>query len=225
MKAMAMALSKGAGSMALKITIVSAAALGGAGMVATNVFAALTATATNTTGGQVTTGTLKLTMAPASANGLTAGFTTAIDKVGPGDTFNRYIDLTVAGTLDGETPTLQLVTSDTNTLVESATAGLQIKIDSCGVAWASNGTCSSGQAVVLASTPAKTLKTAATSIVLPTTLAAGVNRLKVSVSLPASNENVLNGNLPVGTVQGLTATLTWTFVITDSSATPSGTNA
>ena len=98
---MSMALSKGAGSMALKVTIVTAAALGGAGMVATNVFAALTATATNTSGGQVTTGILSLTMAPSGTVGITNGFTTPIDKVGPGDTFNRYIDLTVAGTLDG----------------------------------------------------------------------------------------------------------------------------
>ena len=53
-------LSKSAGSMALKITIVIAAAIGGAGLVASNVFASLSATATNTSGGTVTTGTLKL---------------------------------------------------------------------------------------------------------------------------------------------------------------------
>ena len=220
MNPMASALSKGAGSIALKVTIVVAAAVGGTGMVASNVFAALTATATNTSGGQVTTGTLKLTMAPSGVSGITNGFTTTIDKLGPGDTANRYIDLTNAGTLDGMTPTLQLVTSDTNTLVESATAGLQIAISGCSIAWTSAGVCNGTTTAVLTSTPAKTLKTAATSITLGSVLAQTTNYLKISTSLPASNENVLNGVLPVGTIQGLTATLTWTFVITDSSANP-----
>lgn len=218
-------LSKSAGSIALKITIVAAAAIGGAGIVSSNVFAALTATATNTSGGQVTTGTLKLTMAPSGVSGITSGFSTTIANIGPGDTYNRYIDLTNSGTLDGMTPTLQLVTSDTNTLVESATAGLQITISGCSIAWTNGGVCNGTPTAVLASTPAKTLKTSATSITLPTLLASGVNYLKVSVALPASSENVLNGVLPSGTIQGLTTNLTWTFIITDSSAEPAGVNA
>lgn len=225
MNPMTSALSKGAGSVALKITIVAAAALGGTGMVSSNVFAALTATATNTSGGQVTTGTLKLTMAPSGVSGITNGFTTAIANIGPGDTYNRYVDLTNGGTLDGMTPTLQLVTSDTSTLSESTTAGLQIAIAGCSIAFTNTGTCGGTPTTVLASTPAKTLKTSATSITLPTLLAAGVSYLKVSVSLPASTENVLNGVLPSGTIQGLTANLTWTFIITDSSAVPVGVNS
>jgi hypothetical protein len=225
MNPMTSALSKGAGSVALKITIVAAAALGGTGMVSSNVFAALTATATNTSGGQVTTGTLKLTMAPSGVSGITNGFTTAIANIGPGDTYNRYVDLTNGGTLDGMTPTLQLVTSDTSTLSESTTAGLQIAISGCSIAFTNTGTCGGTPTTVLASTSAKTLKTSATSITLPTLLAAGISYLKVSVSLPASTENVLNGVLPSGTIQGLTANLTWTFIITDSSATPSGVNS
>ena len=225
MNPMTTVLSKSAGSIALKITIVAAAAIGGAGMVSSNVFAALTATATNTSGGQVTTGTLKLTMAPSGVSGITNGFTTAIANIGPGDTYNRYVDLTKGGTLDGMTPTLQLVTSDTSTLSESTTAGLQIAIAGCSIAFTNTGTCGGTPTTVLASTSAKTLKTSATSITLPTLLAAGVSYLKVSVSLPASTENVLNGVLPSGTIQGLSANLTWTFIITDSSAVPAGVNS
>lgn len=225
MNPMTTVLSKSAGSIALKITIVAAAAIGGAGMVSSNVFAALTATATNTSGGQVTTGTLKLTMAPSGVSGITNGFTTAIANIGPGDTYNRYVDLTNGGTLDGMTPTLQLVTSDTSTLSESTTAGLQITIAGCSIAFTNTGTCGGTPTTVLASTPAKTLKTSATSITLPTLFAAGISYLKVSVSLPASTENVLNGVLPSGTIQGLTANLTWTFIITDSSAVPAGVNS
>ena len=222
MNPMTSALSKGAGSVALKITIVAAAALGGTGMVSSNVFAALTATATNTSGGQVTSGTLKLTMVPSATAGTTAGFSTAIGNIGPGDTYNRYINLVNGGTLDGMTPTLQLVTSDTNTLVESTTAGLQIAISGCATAWTVTFTCSGGATTVLGSTPAKTLKTGATTITLPTLLAGQTSYLKVSISLPASTENVLNGVLPSGTIQGLTANLTWTFIMTDSSAVPAG---
>ena len=115
MNPMSAALSKGAGSIALKVTIVVTAAVGGAGMVSSNVFAALTATASNTSGGSITTGTLSLTLAPSAVTGITGGFTTAITAMGPGDTVNRYIDLTNAGTLDGASPTLQLSTADSNT--------------------------------------------------------------------------------------------------------------
>ena len=108
-------LSKGAGSLIFKVTIVVVAALGGAGLVASNVFAALTATATNTSGGSVTTGTLKLQLAPSGVSGITGGFTSPIAAMGPGDTVNRYIDLSNTGTLDGASPTLQIVSSDSNT--------------------------------------------------------------------------------------------------------------
>jgi len=218
MNPMTSALSKSAGSVALKVTIVVAAALGGAGMVASNVFAALTATATNTSGGSVTTGTLKLTLAPSSVTGITGGFTTAITAMVPGDTFNRYIDLSNSGTLDGATPTLQISSSDTGTLTESTTAGLQVVIQACTVAWTNTGTCGGTTTSVLASTPVKTLKTSATTITLPSVLTGATNFLKISTSLPAGNENVINGVLPVNTVQGLTASLTWAFVIQERAA-------
>ncbi|MFM6841502.1 MAG: TasA family protein [Candidatus Planktophila sp.] len=218
MNPMTSALSKSAGSVALKVTIVVAAAVGGAGMVASNVFAALTATATNTSGGSVTTGTLKLEYA---ASGSSGGFATAITAMGPGDTVNRYIDLNNTGSLDGETPTVQIASSDSNTLVNDAAKGLQLSIRACSVAWTQTGagTCSGTETVVLASVPAATLKSAASNITLPTLLAAGTNRLKLTISLPAGNENTINGVLPVGTVQGLTAALQWSFVIQERTAT------
>ncbi|MEY4970868.1 MAG: hypothetical protein RLZZ277_1099 [Actinomycetota bacterium] len=218
MNPMTSALSKSAGSVALKITIVVAAALGGAGMVASNVFAALTATATNTSGGSVTTGTLSLTY---SALGGSGEFTSAITAMGPGDTVNRYINLTIAGNLDGETPTLQLSSVDSNTLVNNPTKGLQISISSCTGTWTQTGagSCSSGLATVLAPTSVSALKAGAANITLPTLTAAGVNKLRLTISLPAGSENTVNGVLPSGTVQGLTAALTWSFVIQERTAT------
>jgi ABC-type tungstate transport system substrate-binding protein len=139
--------------------------------------------------------------------------------MGPGDTVNRYIDLSNTGTLDGASPTLQIVTADSNTLVNSPSAGLQVTITGCTVAWTNTGTCSGTSSAVLAATPVSTIKASAQALTLPTVLVGGVNYLKVSTSLPAGTENVLNGVLPVGTVQGLTASLTWTFIIQERSAT------
>lgn len=219
MNPIAMALSKSAGSVALKVTIIAAAAVGGAGMVSSNVFAALSATATNTSGGSVTSGTLKLTLAPSAVSGITGGFTSAIAAMAPGDTVNRYVDLTNAGSLDGLSPTLLITTADTSTLVTNASTGLQVTVNACTVAWTNTGTCSGTSSVALASTPASTLKAGATSITLPVLTAGSVNYLKVSTSLPASNENVLNGVLPGGTVQGLTTAITWSFTIQQRVAT------
>ena len=212
MNPMASALSKGAGSIALKVTIVVAAAVGGTGMVASNVFAALTATATNTTGGQVQTGTLKLELANSSVPGITSGFTSAINAMGPGDTVNRYVELRNTGNLDGLNPTLLLVTSDTNTLVESTTAGLQITITGCSIAWTSGGICNETSTAVLGQTPVKTLKTSAQLLTLRTNSAGVTHYLKITTFLPAGSENILNGVIPSTSILGQTATLTWTFV-------------
>jgi len=138
--------------------------------------------------------------------------------MGPGDTFNRYVDLSNTGTLDGASPTLQIVTSDSNTLVNSPSAGLTVTITGCTIAWTNAGVCSGTPSTVLAATPVSTLKASAQTITLPSVLVGGVNYLKVATSLPVGTENVLNGVLPVGTVQGLTASLTWTFVIQERAA-------
>ena len=211
-------ITRGASNLVLKVLIVFLAAIGGAGLVASNVFAALTATATNTSGGSVTTGTLKLVLAPSGVSGITGGFTSPISAMGPGDTVNRYIDLSNTGTLDGASPTLQIFSSDSNTLVNSPSAGLQVTISACTVAWSNTGTCSGTTTSTLATTPVSTLKGAAQTITLPSVLVGGVNYLKVSTALPVGTENVLNGVLPGGTVQGLTASLTWTFVIQERNA-------
>jgi len=212
MKTQSKVFIKGAGGAVVKVSIVTVALLGGIGLVSTNVFAALTATATNTTGGSVTTGTLKLEYLAAGSSG---GFSTPISPMSSGDTVNRYINLNVSGTLDGETPTVQLATVETNTLVTDPTKGLQITIFACSTEWTQTGagTCSGDLSTVLASTPVSSLRTVASTISLPTKLAGTTNRLKLSIMLPVATENVINGVLPNGSIQGLSAGLTWSFVI------------
>ncbi len=207
------------GNLLLKVTIVATAVVGGAGIVSSNVFASFTATASNTSGGSITSGTLKLVLAPSTVPGITNGFTGAIANMGSGDVVNRFIDLTNSGTLDGSSPTLQIAVSESNTLTANPTKGLQIAISSCSIAWTALGACNETTTVVMTSRPLSTVVTSAQSLTLASNLAGSVNRLKVSTTFPNSTENVVNGALPVNTVQGLSASLTWSFVILERAAT------
>ena len=208
-KTIGMAFSKGAGSVALKVAIAATAVIGGTALVSSSVFASLTASATNTTGGSVTSGTLKLTQAASTVNGITGGFETAISNMAPGDTINRYVTLTNAGTLDAITPTLGLSGTGPTLLTSDGTKGLQIAVNNCSVAWTNAGVCSATTTAVMASTSALAL---ATPAALTLTNTAGfASNLKISITLPNGTENVLNGALPSGTIQGLSTVLTWTF--------------
>ena len=207
---MGMALSKSAGSIVLKVAIVATAAVGGTAIVSSSVFAALTASATNTTGGSVTTGTLKLEQAASAVSGITGGFVTAITAMAPGDTINRYVTLTNSGTLDAITPTLGLAGTGATLLTTDATKGLQVVVSNCTVAWTNAGVCGGTTTAVLTTKSALAMATPQ-ALTLPSLLAGAVSNLKISVALPDQNENVLNGALPAGTIQGLSTTLTWTF--------------
>ncbi|MEI6649186.1 MAG: hypothetical protein WCO08_06045 [Actinomycetes bacterium] len=85
------------------VAILGVAAIGGVALVSSNVFASLNATAFNTTAQNISVGTLKLTQA-----GVGNGITTAIGPIQPGDTQNRYVDVTNGGSLAGSAMTLQL---------------------------------------------------------------------------------------------------------------------
>ena len=219
-KTIGMAFSKGAGSVALKVAIAATAVIGGTALVSSSVFASLTASATNTTGGSVTSGTLKLTQAASTVPLITGGFETAISNMAPGDTINRYVTLTNAGNLDAITPTLGLSGTGPTLLTSDATKGLQIVVNNCSIAWTSAGVCTSPATTtpVLASTSAAAL---ATPKALTLTNTAGfVSNLQISITLPNGTENVLNGALPTVTIQGLSTVLTWTFSQTQRTGVP-----
>jgi len=60
--------------------------------------------------------------------------------------------------------------------------------------------------------PTKSALAMATPHALTLTNTSGfASNLRISITLPDQNESVLNGALPVGTIQGLNMTLTWTF--------------
>lgn len=198
------------GSVSVKVAIVVAAALGGTALVTSSVFASLTASASNTSGGSVDSGTLKLTQAASGVAGITGGFTTPISLVAPGDTINRYITLTNGGTLDAASMTLGIAASPSNTLTTDGTNGFQITVKQCSVAWTSAGVCS-GTTTTALSTKSALAMTTPQTLALSSLSAAAVSYLQFSLNLPAGSEVTNNGVLPVGTVQGLTTAITWTF--------------
>ena len=218
-KTLGISLGKAATATVIKVAIAGVAVLGGTALVSSSVFASLTATATNTSGGSVSTGTLSLTQAASGVAGITGGFTTAITAMGPGDTVNRYINLTNGGTLDAINPTLQIAATPSNALTTSASAGIQVIVKNCTVDWTSAGVCSGTQTTALAATSASALSAAAAALTLPSTLAGAVSHLQIGISLPTGTENVLNGVLPGGTIQGLTTAITWTFNETERTGT------
>jgi spore coat-associated protein N len=172
------------------------------------VYAGLNAVATNTSPTQVSSGTLKLTMAD---NG--AGFTSTVSGMAPGDTVNRYVDLTNGGTLDAKNLTLAASDANSTLLSTDATKGLHVTVTQCtsGVWTASTGACAGGSTSVLLASTALSALSSAQSLVSGAVAQGTVLHLQVKVVLPDETETTTNGNLPAGTVQNLTAQITWTF--------------
>lgn len=197
-----------------RLALASGVAIAGLVLTGMAVFAGLDANADNTTAQQIDSGTLELTYAD---NG--AGFTSVAAPMAPGDVVNRYVDLTNGGSLDGKTLTLAAVDTTPTKLSTDATNGLQVSVTECtGGTWNSTtGVCNG-----TAGTPViGSLKSMATTpLALAANVASGATlHYQVSVTLPDQNETVTNGALPAGTIQGLTANITWTFNELQRSAT------
>ena len=205
--------AQGAARFSVKLLVVATAVVGGGALVSSSVFASLTAVATAST--SVTTGTLSLTDTATAGSG---GLVTAISAMAPGDVVNRYVDLKNGGTLAADTTTV-VITGSGNALTTDATNGLQVLMQACSVAWTTGtGVCGGTTTTVLAQQSANALLTAKT-LTLPSYAANATTNLKISISLPSGSEVTTNGVLPGGTIQGLSATLAWTFTEQQRTAT------
>ncbi|XAS68274.1 TasA family protein [Micrococcaceae bacterium Sec5.7] len=198
--------------------LIAALALGAAGLAVTGsgVYAALTATASNTSAQSVTSGTLSLTM---FNNG--NGFGQSVSNLAPGDTVNRYVNLTQGSDLDAKALTLGVSAAAANKLTNDAINGLQATVTQCvGGTWtAGTGVCSGTTTILVASTPLSTLAATPASVVAGPVSAGTVLNLKIALTLPDQAETTVNGVAPVGTtIQGLSASLTWTFSETQRTA-------
>jgi hypothetical protein len=198
-----------------RVALAGAVGVVGLSLTGAGVYAALTAQAKNVTAQAVSSGTLKLTMAD---NG--TGFSQAISNLAPGDVVNRYITLSNTGTIAGKDLTLGVADATPTKLTTDATNGLKATVTSCSVAWVpATGVCGGTTAVLANAVPLATL------VSTPSTLVSGAVAsgygLQVSLTLPDQAEVVVNGALPAGTIQGLSAALTWTFSETQRTATTS----
>ena len=186
------------------------------GAMSSSAFTSLNAVATNASPVITTSGTLKLIQAD---NG--SGFTTAISNMAPADTVNRYVNYTNSGLLPATGLTVSVADGTPTLLTTDGTKGLQVTISSCSVAWtAATGVCSVTTTPLLASTSLLSLKTTpGVLIASPTVIApSAVEYLKFSIVLPNTTETTTNGVLPGGTVQGLSASLTWTLTEVQAAA-------
>lgn len=197
-----------------------AVAAAGLALTAGGVYAALTATASNTVPQSASSGILSLTM---TANG--AGFNQSITNMAPGDTVNRYISLSQGPDLDGKDITLGVADGASTLLTTSATKGLRATVTSCPAAWTPGtgaGTCSGTPSVLLAGVPLSTLSAEPVTVKAGANAAGSVLNLQISLNLPDQTETVTNGVPPTDTIQGLSSALTWTFSETQRTATTTG---
>jgi spore coat-associated protein N len=206
---------KGMASKKFGAFITSLAAVGGLMVVSSGVYASLNATTTNASATSVSSGTLKLSLAPSGVSGLTAGLTTPLSNLVPGDVVNRFIDLSNTGTLAGRNLVLSLVDLTPSALSTNSATGLQVQVSECSVEWSTvTGLCNGGSGtVIMQESPASTLTGSALPVAMSSLAAGSTGHLKLQISLPNSAETTVNGVLPAGSIQGASSSLNWTFSV------------
>ena len=131
-----------------------------------------------------------------------------------GDTMQRSVDVNNTGSTDLGSITLTTTASPSSLLDTDATNGLQITIDKCSVPWTEAGTspaftytCSGSSSSVLAS---QAVIGSAIALSNMTVTAGASNHLRVTLTLPATAPN---------TLQGLSSTISCAFIGSQRAAT------
>jgi len=176
--------------------LLSIAALGAAASIAgLGTFA--TFTSSTSTSHTIASGTLSLT-APFSRLG------TGASPLAPGDTMQRAIDLSYAGSISFGSATLTTSATTSSGLDTDASNGLQIAIDKCSQAWTESGppytyTCGGSTSTVLAS---RALIGSNLTLSNLTLTAGSTDHLRVTVTFPGGAGN---------TLQNQSSTISYTF--------------
>jgi len=180
-----------------------------------SVFASLNAQTSNAEPQTVASGTLKLTM---SSTNPSAGFSSSITNLAPGDAVNRYIDLTNSGTLDSQGLTLAIASRGTASLITDGSApvttrALRVTVTSCVAEWEQEkGICSDKDGAVTQIKSAPLSDFASPQAFTDSVLAAAAGlHLQIQTVLPDQTEMTTNGTLPGKTVQNGSVGLTYTF--------------
>jgi hypothetical protein len=103
--------------------------------------------------------------------------------VSPGTSATRTVDLVNDGSAGLTSVTLATVATTSSILDSDPTDGLQTSVDSCSVAWASDGTCAGTRRTVLAAGPAVRTATLADPFALT---AGATDHLAVAFALPST---------------------------------------
>ena len=166
---------------------------------------------TSTTSGSETVGSG--TVIIALGTGAASTLTVPAVNIVPGDTIQRAVTLNNTGNSALSAVTLTTAAAPSSLLNTDTTNGLQLKIDSCSVAWtavapttAPTYTCSGTTASVLATKPVIGANTAITT---RATTAATTDNLVITLTLPSTADN---------TFQNLTSTIGFTFNATQRAA-------
>jgi spore coat-associated protein N len=196
--------------------IASVAVLGSAATVAgLGTFGSFTSTTSSNNTIATTAGTVAISLA---ASGTANRLSVAATGLVPGDTVQRAVDLNNTGNQNLASIALTTSASPTSLLDSSSAMGLKVQVDSCATAWVETGvspaytyTCGGAVTPVVAILPVATAAVTPATLTGLNTLTAGTtDHLKVTLSLPTSADN---------TLQGLTSTLNLAFTGTQRVAT------
>ena len=127
----------------------------------------------------------------------------AATGVAPGDTVQRTVDLLNNGSVGFSAVNMSIAASTSSLLNTDATNGLQVQVDKCSVAWTPAGnafTCGGTTTAVV--TSRAVLASIGSLGALNALAPAGVDHLKVTLTLPTSADN---------TFQNLTSGFNYTF--------------
>ncbi len=172
-------------------TLVSGIALIAVGVLSFNAYASFTATASYNQ--DVGSGTMSLTLA--NETSATINYNLAGSNLAPGDTMQRGLLLTFAGTVSASSLTLSAADSSSTALDDGTANGLTLTIQACSQKWdetVSGGiptyACAGSTSSVMSATDVATV--ISTPQVLTTNLAlGGANHLRLTWTLPAGAGN------------------------------------
>ncbi len=192
--------------------LLSLAALGAAASIAgMGTFATFTSTTSASQSIASGTVTIALGATGASTNRLTVNASALV----PGDTVQRSFDLSNTGNENLASVALTTTASPSSLLDTDATNGLQMVIDKCSVAWVEAGTspaftytCAGTTTTIVASRAV--IGSSLSMAGLASLTSGGTDRLRLTLTLPSAAGN---------TFQGLTSTVTYSFVGTQRAAT------
>lgn len=141
-------------------------------------------------------GTVSLALDDGSGDG--RGLALAVDNIAPGDVIEQVAVLRNNGTLDVSPITFEGLATASSLLDTDVTHGLQLQIDVCSRPWEGSGTatamrytCTSGARSLVQPTPVITGPLELSGLAAQT--AAGIDHLRVRVSLPTSAGNEFQG--------------------------------